>query len=153
MRNNRWINKAKAYNLNVKRGPIETDYQQAFTRGIQDYIKETQDKYYDIHPDTNKQLSFPHAHICAFKLLSNDKSSIYLFYEEICLTMNIPGRDKMIEKLLEQSKQYMLDNDLTQKELAELLNVNQPQISRLFSKTRQPSAKMIGKIEELLKGE
>jgi transcriptional regulator with XRE-family HTH domain len=67
--------------------------------------------------------------------------------------MNIPGRDKMIEKLLEQLKQYMLDNDLTQKELAKLLNVNQPQISRLFSKTRQPSAKMIGKIEELLKGE
>ena len=67
--------------------------------------------------------------------------------------MNIPGRDKMIEKLLEQLKQYMFDNDLTQRELAELLNVNQPQISRLFSKTRQPSAKMIGKIEELLKGE
>ena len=67
--------------------------------------------------------------------------------------MNIPGRDKMIEKLLEQLKQYMLDNDLTQKALAELLQVNQPQISRLFSKTRQPSAKMIGKIEELLKGE
>ena len=74
MRNNRWINKAKAYNLNVKRDPIETDYQQAFTRGIQNYIKETQDKYYDTHPDTNKQLSFTHSHICAFKLLSNDKS-------------------------------------------------------------------------------
>ena len=59
----------------------------------------------------------------------------------------------MIEKLLEELRRYMLDNDLTQKELAELLQVNQPQISRLFSKTRQPSAKMIGKIEELLKGE
>jgi transcriptional regulator with XRE-family HTH domain len=67
--------------------------------------------------------------------------------------MNIPGRDKMIEKLLEQLKQYMLDNDLTQKELAELLQVNQPQISRLFSGTRQPSAKMIKKIEQLLQEE
>ena len=35
MNNDRWINKAKAYNLNVERDPIETDYQQAFTRGIQ----------------------------------------------------------------------------------------------------------------------
>ena len=70
-----------------------------------------------------------------------------------CSTMNIPGRDKMIEKLLEQLKQYMFDNDLTQRELAELLNVNQPQISRLFSGTRQPSAKMIKKIEQLLQEE
>jgi transcriptional regulator with XRE-family HTH domain len=59
----------------------------------------------------------------------------------------------MIEKLLEELKQYMLDNNLTQKELAGLLQVNQPQISRLFSGTRQPSAKMINKIETLLKGE
>lgn len=59
----------------------------------------------------------------------------------------------MIEKLLEELKQYMLDNKLTQKELAELLQVNQPQISRLFSGVRQPSAKMINKIETLLKGE
>ena len=59
----------------------------------------------------------------------------------------------MIEKLLEQLKQYMFDNDLTQKELAELLQVNQPQISRLFSGTRQPSAKMIKKIEQLLQEE
>lgn len=59
----------------------------------------------------------------------------------------------MIEKLLEQLKQYMFDNDLTQRELAELLNVNQPQISRLFSGTRQPSAKMIKKIEQLLQEE
>ena len=74
MSNNRWTNEAKAYNLNIKRDPIETDYQQVFTREIQDYIKKAQDKYYDTHPDTNKQLSFTHAHICAFKLLSNDKS-------------------------------------------------------------------------------
>lgn len=59
----------------------------------------------------------------------------------------------MIEKLLEELKQYMLENNLTQKKLAELLQVNQPQISRLFSGTRQPSAKMINKIETLLKGE
>lgn len=59
----------------------------------------------------------------------------------------------MIEKLLEELKQYMLNNNLTQKELAELLQVNQPQISRLFSGARQPSAKMINKIETLLKGE
>ena len=66
---------------------------------------------------------------------------------------DIPRRDKMIEKLLEELKQYMLENNLTQKKLAELLQVNQPQISRLFSGTRQPSAKMINKIETLLKGE
>ena len=74
MCNNRWINKAKAYNLNVKQDPIETNYQQAFTRKIQDFIKEIQENYYKINPDTDKQLSFTHAHICAFKLLSNDKS-------------------------------------------------------------------------------
>ena len=74
MSNNRWINEAKAYNLNVKRDPIETDYQQAFTRKIQDYIKEVQENYYKVNPDTDKQLHFTHAHICAFKLLSNDKS-------------------------------------------------------------------------------
>lgn len=73
--------------------------------------------------------------------------------KEFCFTMNIPRRDKMIEKLLEQLKQYMFDNGLTQKELAELLQVNQPQISRLFSGTRQPSAKMIKKIEQLLQEE
>ena len=59
----------------------------------------------------------------------------------------------MIEKLLEELKQYMKIKGLTQKELAELLEVNQPQISRLFSGARQPSAKMINKIEKLLKGE
>lgn len=59
----------------------------------------------------------------------------------------------MIEKLLEELKQYMKIKGLTQKELAELLEVNQPQISRLFSGVRQPSAKMINKIEKLLKGE
>ena len=50
-------------------------------------------------------------------------------------------------------KNLRKQNDEMQSDLAELLNVNQPQISRLFSKTRQPSAKMIGKIETLLKGE
>ena len=70
----RWINGGKAYNLTVKKDPVETDYQRTFTRGIQKYIKETQDKYYNEHPDTNKHLTFTHAHICAFKLLSNDKS-------------------------------------------------------------------------------
>lgn len=74
MCNDRWINKAKAYNLNAKRDPVETDYQQAFTRKIQDYIEEVQDNYYKVNPDTDKQLHFTHAHICAFKLLSNDKS-------------------------------------------------------------------------------
>lgn len=57
----------------------------------------------------------------------------------------------MIEKLLEELKQYMKIKGLTQKELAELLEVNQPQISRLFSGVRQPSAKMIKKIEALLR--
>ena len=57
----------------------------------------------------------------------------------------------MIEKLLEELKQYMKIKGLTQKELAELLKVNQPQISRLFSGVRQPSAKMIKKIEALLR--
>lgn len=57
----------------------------------------------------------------------------------------------MIEKLLEELKQYMRIKGLTQKELAELLEVNQPQISRLFSGVRQPSAKMIKKIEALLR--
>ena len=52
MCNNRWINKAKAYNLNVKQDPIETNYQQAFTRKIQDFIKE-------IHNATSKVLYFP----------------------------------------------------------------------------------------------
>lgn len=56
----------------------------------------------------------------------------------------------MIEKLLEELKNYMEKKDLTQKQLAELLEVNQPQISRLFSGVRQPSAKMIKKIENLL---
>lgn len=58
----------------------------------------------------------------------------------------------MIEKLLEELKNYMEKKGLTQKQLAELLEVNQPQISRLFSGVRQPSAKMIKKIEILLKG-
>ena len=74
MCNDRWMNEAKAYNLNLKRDPIETDYQQAFTRKIQDYIKEVQENYYKVNPDTDKQLHFTHTHICAFKLLSNDKS-------------------------------------------------------------------------------
>lgn len=56
----------------------------------------------------------------------------------------------MIEKLLEELKNYMEKKGLTQKQLAELLEVNQPQISRLFSGVRQPSAKMIKKIENLL---
>lgn len=70
----RWINGGKAYNLTVKKDPVETDYQWAFTRGIQNYIKETQENYYKVNPNTDKHLTFTHAHICAFKLLSNDKS-------------------------------------------------------------------------------
>ena len=59
----------------------------------------------------------------------------------------------MIEKLLTQLKQYTSNHGLTQKEIALLLEVNQSQISRLFSGVRKPSAKMIDKIEELIKGE
>ena len=70
----RWINQGKAYNLTVKKDPIETDVQNAFTRVIHSHIKETQDKYYAANPDTDKHLIFTHAHVCAFKLLSNDKS-------------------------------------------------------------------------------
>ena len=65
----------------------------------------------------------------------------------------MPRRNKMIEKLLTQLKQYTSNHGLTQKEIALLLEVNQSQISRLFSGVRKPSAKMIDKIEELIKGE
>lgn len=70
----RWINHGKAYNLTVKKDPIETDYQWAFTRGIQNYIKETQDKYYAANPDTDKHLHNGHIHKCAYEIVSNDKS-------------------------------------------------------------------------------
>lgn len=65
----------------------------------------------------------------------------------------MPRRNKVIEKLLTQLKQYTSNHGLTQKEIASLLEVNQSQISRLFSGVRKPSAKMIEKIEELIKGE
>ena len=65
----------------------------------------------------------------------------------------MPRRNKVIEKLLTQLKQYTNNHGLTQKEIASLLEVNQSQISRLFSGVRKPSAKMIEKIEELIKGE
>lgn len=59
----------------------------------------------------------------------------------------------MVEKLLEELKHYMSKNNLTQIQLANKLNVNQSQVSRLLSGARLPSAKMINKIETLLKGE
>ena len=70
----RWINQGKAYNMAVKKDFVETELQVNFTKDIQNYIKETQDKYYAANPDTDKHLTFTHAHVCAFKLLSNDKS-------------------------------------------------------------------------------
>ena len=70
----RWRNHGKAYNLTAKKDPVETDVQNAFTRVIHSHIKETQDKYYAANPDTDRHLTFTHAHVCAFKLLSNDKS-------------------------------------------------------------------------------
>ena len=72
MSNNRWINKTKAYNLNVKRDPIETGLQQSFTRDIQSYILERQETFYP----NNKEWSltgYTHLHKCAFQLMSNDK--------------------------------------------------------------------------------
>jgi hypothetical protein len=70
----RWVNDRRAYNLTVKKDPIETGIQNAFTKVIHNHTKETQDEYYAANPDTDKHLTFTHAHICAFKLLSNDKS-------------------------------------------------------------------------------
>ena len=53
----------------------ETDYQWAFTKGIEQYINETFQKYYKEHPLTKQHLtSQVHQHICAFEFLSNDKS-------------------------------------------------------------------------------
>ena len=65
----------------------------------------------------------------------------------------MPRRNKVVEKLLEELKHYMIKNNLTQIQLANKLNVNQSQVSRLLSGARLPSAKMINKIEMLLKGE
>lgn len=70
----RWRNRIKAYNLGVKHDPAETEIQNTFTRIIHSHIKETQEKYYFAHPDTDKHLHNGHAHICAFKLFSNDKA-------------------------------------------------------------------------------
>jgi transcriptional regulator with XRE-family HTH domain len=59
----------------------------------------------------------------------------------------------MVDNLLDELKLYMKNNNLTQKKLAILLGVNQPQISRIFSKKRQPSANLIDRIEKLIRGE
>ena len=70
----RWRNLQNARKF-VKADPIETDCQNAFTKIIQCLIKETEDKYYYSHPNTNNHLTNEvHQHVCAFKLLSNDKS-------------------------------------------------------------------------------
>ena len=70
----RWRNLQNAKKF-VGTDPIETDYQRAFTKGIDRYISETAQKYYTEHPLTERHLtSQVHQHICAYQLLSNDKS-------------------------------------------------------------------------------
>lgn len=66
------LSKARQF---VGNDPIETDYQWAFTRGIQSYIQDTEQKYYTEHLLTERHLtSGVHQHICAYTLLSRDKS-------------------------------------------------------------------------------
>ena len=70
----RWRNLQNAKQF-VGADQTETDYQWAFTKGIDQYINETQQKYYEAHPLTERHLTSPvHQHVCAFTLLSNDKS-------------------------------------------------------------------------------
>lgn len=84
---------------------------------------------------------------------SHLSTTIVFDYYNINVFILFLGGIKVIEKLLRELKQYMINSSLTQTELARLLQVNQPQISRLFSGARQPSAKMIDKIEQLLQEE
>jgi hypothetical protein len=70
----RWRNLQDARKF-VGADPIETEHQWAFTKGIDQYINEIQQKYYEAHPLTERHLISPvHQHTCAFTLLSNDKS-------------------------------------------------------------------------------
>lgn len=70
----RWRNLQNARKF-VGTDSIETEHQWAFTKGIDQYINEIQQKYYEAHPLTERHLTSPvHQHTCAFTLLSNDKS-------------------------------------------------------------------------------
>lgn len=78
----RWRNLQNARKF-INADPIETDCQNAFTKIIHCLIKETEDKYYYSHPNTNNHLTNEvHQHICAFKLLSNDKVGARLNVEK-----------------------------------------------------------------------
>lgn len=70
----RWRNLQNARKF-VGADAIETEHQWVFTKGIDQYINDIQQKYYKAHPLTERHLTSPvHQHTCAFTLLSNDKS-------------------------------------------------------------------------------
>ena len=70
----RWRNLQNARKF-VGTDSIETELQWTYTKEIDRYISETARKYYTENPLTERHLtSQVHQHICAFKLLSNDKN-------------------------------------------------------------------------------
>ena len=89
----RWVNDGRAYNLTVKKDPIETDIQNAFTKIIHSHIKETEDKYYAANPDTDKHLYNGHIHKCAYEIASNDKAWCAAQCRKECKKLTLPPID------------------------------------------------------------
>lgn len=72
-KNKRFQQSMKAYNMCLKENLEETKLQEAFTKKIENFIQKEMDNHYEKNPDGPHLTNMIHSHICAFKLLSNDK--------------------------------------------------------------------------------
>ena len=72
-KNKRFQQSMKAYNMCLKENLEETKLQETFTKKIENFIQKEMDNHYEKNLDGPHLTNMIHSHICAFKLLSNDK--------------------------------------------------------------------------------
>lgn len=89
----RWRNHGKAYNLTINHNTVETEHQDAFTKMIHCHIRETEDKYYSAHSNTDKHLTGGHIHKCAFEIISSDKAWCAAQCRKECKKLTLPPID------------------------------------------------------------
>lgn len=57
----------------------------------------------------------------------------------------------MIKEIIEQYKQYQIDNKLTQQEAADKVHISRTHLSRIFNGERTPSIALLSRMEEVMK--
>ena len=57
----------------------------------------------------------------------------------------------MIQEIINQYKQYQIDNKLTQQQVADKVHISRTHLSRIFKGERTPSIALLNRMEEVMK--